>query len=185
MPYNKGDFTQQGVNGDVSALVRLNEKRVVKVVLSSDDESDNCDISGKVYDLLNGTSYDIGSGGGGGGGVPMCKLTVLADGANSTTPDPQTGSVVIYNNLLQSSSIIIAGDSIEIYSPYAYQNSTYIVSYFSVSGYNTEAEAIASVTNLNNISVLAYQTETEFWYIILVVTNPALPSSATIPCEPK
>ena len=68
MPYNKGDFTQQGINGDVSALVRLNEKRIVKVVLSSDDESDNCDISGKVYDLLNGTSYDIGSGGGGGGG---------------------------------------------------------------------------------------------------------------------
>ena len=64
MPYNKGDFTQQGINGDVSALVRLNEKRVMKVVLSSDDESDNCDISGKVYDLLNGTSYDIGSGGG-------------------------------------------------------------------------------------------------------------------------
>ena len=66
MPYDKGDFTQQGINGDVSALVRLNEKRVMKVVLSSDDESDNCDISGKIYDLLNGTSYDIGSGGGGG-----------------------------------------------------------------------------------------------------------------------
>ena len=61
MPYNKGDFTQQGVNGDVSALVRLNEKRVMKVVLSSDDESDNCDISGKVYDLLNGADYNIGS----------------------------------------------------------------------------------------------------------------------------
>ena len=65
MPYDKGDFTQQGINGDVSALVRLNEKRVMKVVLSSDDESDNCDISGKVYDLLNGTEYDLGSGGGG------------------------------------------------------------------------------------------------------------------------
>ena len=76
MPYNKGDFTQQGVNGDVSALVRLNEKRVMKVVLSSDDESDNCDISGKVYDLLNGTSYDIGSGGGGGGGTELRKCTV-------------------------------------------------------------------------------------------------------------
>ena len=61
MPYDKGDFTQQGINGDVSALVRLNEKRVMKVVLSSDDESDNCDISGAVYDLLNGTSYPLGS----------------------------------------------------------------------------------------------------------------------------
>ena len=75
MPYNKGDFTQQGVNGDVSALVRLNEKRVMKVVLSSDDESDNCDISGKVYDLLNGTSYDIGSGGGGGEDIRKCTVT--------------------------------------------------------------------------------------------------------------
>ena len=67
MPYDKGDFTEQGINGAVTALVRLNDKRVVKMALSSDDESDNCDISGKVYDLLNGTSYDIGSGGGGGG----------------------------------------------------------------------------------------------------------------------
>ena len=75
MPYDKGDFTQQGINGDVSALVRLNEKRVMKVVLSSDDESDNCDISGKVYDLLNGTSYDIGSGGGGGGDFTTATLT--------------------------------------------------------------------------------------------------------------
>lgn len=85
MPYNKGDFTQQGVNGDVSALVRLNEKRVMKVVLSSDDESDNCDISGKVYDLLNGTSYDIGSGGGGGGGenVHYCTVKIV----NNTTED--------------------------------------------------------------------------------------------------
>lgn len=77
MPYNKGDFTQQGINGDVSALVRLNEKRVMKVVLSSDDESDNCDISGKIYDLLNGTSYDIGSGGGGGSEVLKTQFTVV------------------------------------------------------------------------------------------------------------
>ena len=62
MPYDKGDFTQQGINGDVSALVRLNEKRVMKVVLSSDDESDNCDISGAVYDLLNDNVYPIGAG---------------------------------------------------------------------------------------------------------------------------
>lgn len=62
MPFNKGDFTQQGVAGDVSALVRLNEKRVMKVVLSSDDESDNCDISGAVTDLLNNEVYPIGAG---------------------------------------------------------------------------------------------------------------------------
>lgn len=84
MPYDKGDFTQQGINGDVSTLVRLNEKRVMKVVLSSDDESDNCDISGKVYDLLNGTSYDIGSGGGGGGATAKTlPVTITNNSSNS------------------------------------------------------------------------------------------------------
>ena len=34
----------------------------MKVVLSSDDESDNCDISGAVYDLLNEEVYPIGAG---------------------------------------------------------------------------------------------------------------------------
>ena len=60
MPYNKGDFTQQGINGDVSALVRLNDKRVVKMVLSSDDESSNVDVTGTVYDYLNGETYPLG-----------------------------------------------------------------------------------------------------------------------------
>ena len=100
MPYNKGDFTQQGVNGDVSALIRLNEKRVMKVVLSSDDESDNCDISGKVYDLLNGTSYDIGSGGGGGDwstAIITLRATELPD-YNPPT-DLYTDIHVIYNDI--------------------------------------------------------------------------------------
>lgn len=74
MPYNKGDFTQQGVAGDVSALVRLNEKRVMKVVLSSDDESDNCDVSGAVYDLLNGTSYPLG------GSEPTGTINITENG---------------------------------------------------------------------------------------------------------
>lgn len=73
MPYDKGDFTQQGINGDVSALVRLNEKRVMKVVLSSDDESDNCDISGAVYDMLNGESYSVGS-------EPTGTITITSNG---------------------------------------------------------------------------------------------------------
>lgn len=74
MPYDKGDFTQQGINGDVSALVRLNEKRVMKVVLSSDDESDNCDVSGAVYDMLNGTSYSLG------GSEPSGTITITENG---------------------------------------------------------------------------------------------------------
>lgn len=119
------------------------------------------------------------------GGAPMCKLTVLADGAGSVTANTLSGSVIIYDNIIQNVSVSIVGDSVDIYSPYAYLNSTYIVSYFSKNGYNTEADAIASVTNLNNISVIAYQDENEFWYIILAVTDQTLPSSATIPCESK
>lgn len=57
--YNKGDFTQQGVAGDVTTLVRLNEKRTVKLTLSADDASDNCDISGSVIDELNNETYPI------------------------------------------------------------------------------------------------------------------------------
>lgn len=60
--YNKGDFTQQGIAGDVTSLVRLNEKRTVKLTLSADDASDNCDISGSVIDELNGKTYPIGAG---------------------------------------------------------------------------------------------------------------------------
>lgn len=59
MPFNKGDFTQQGVAGDVTALVRLNNKRIVKMVLSSDDESSNVDVAGTVYDDLNGETYPL------------------------------------------------------------------------------------------------------------------------------
>ena len=70
MPYNKGDFTQQGINGDVSALVRLNDKRVVKMVLSSDDESSNVDVTGTVYDYLNGETYPLG------GTTPTGTITI-------------------------------------------------------------------------------------------------------------
>lgn len=75
MPYNKGDFTQQGVAGDVTALVRLNEKRTVKLTLSADDASDNCDISGTIYDDLNDTTYSIGAGTSG-------KITITENGTD-------------------------------------------------------------------------------------------------------
>ena len=106
MPYDKGDFTEQGINGAVTALVRLNDKRVVKMALSSDDESSNVDVTGTVYDYLNGETYPLGgstptgtititengtgidvaqyrlanvnvSGGGGGGDVPTCEVTLI------------------------------------------------------------------------------------------------------------
>ena len=97
MPYNKGDFTEQGVNGDVSALVRLNDKRVVKMVLSSDDESSNVDVQGTVYDYLNGESYSLG------GSTPtglgdLLKSENLGTLTTSSTSDTSTGKTVTLDN---------------------------------------------------------------------------------------
>ena len=86
MPYNKGDFTQQGVAGDVTALVRLNEKRTVKLTLSADDASDNCDISGTVYDDLNGTTYSIVEAASG-------KITITENGTDINVAQYRTADV--------------------------------------------------------------------------------------------
>ena len=63
--FNKGDFTQQGVNGHVNANVRLNEKRMVNIDMTSNEAAEGCTITGTVTDLLNDKVYNIGSGGGG------------------------------------------------------------------------------------------------------------------------
>lgn len=62
MPFNKGDFTQQGVAGHVNANLRLNEKRLVNIDLTSNEEAEGCTIAGAVTDLLNNEVYPIGSG---------------------------------------------------------------------------------------------------------------------------
>ena len=64
--FNKGDFTQQGVAGHVNANLRLNEKRLVNIDMTSNEEAEGCTITGTVKDLLNDKVYNIGSGGGGG-----------------------------------------------------------------------------------------------------------------------
>ena len=60
--FNKGDFTQQGVNGHVNATVRLNEKRLVKIDLTSNEEAEGCTITGEITDLLNNTTYSLAAG---------------------------------------------------------------------------------------------------------------------------
>lgn len=59
MPFNKGDFTQQGVAGHVNANLRLNEKRLVNIDLTSNEEAEGCTITGTVTDLLNDEVYPI------------------------------------------------------------------------------------------------------------------------------
>lgn len=58
--YNKGDFTEQGINGTVNALVRLNNKRILdlSVATAGNDEAiSNLDIN--IHDDANGLSYNI------------------------------------------------------------------------------------------------------------------------------
>lgn len=85
MPYNKGDFTQQGVAGHVNANLRLNEKRLVNIDLTSNEEAEGCTITGTVTDLLNDKVYNIGSGGGGGGGDEMLKTTMTLNNKTANT----------------------------------------------------------------------------------------------------
>lgn len=60
MPYNTGDFTQQGVAGYVNGGLLLNNKRDVTTRISTDEESagiDSVDI--KIKDRLNDIEYHI------------------------------------------------------------------------------------------------------------------------------
>jgi len=115
MPFNKGDFTQQGVAGHVNANLRLNEKRLVSIDLTSNEEAEGCTITGTVKDMLNNKVYGIGAGvsgnieitentaegetlniapyatatvnvSGGGGNVKTLELTVNATGTTPTAP---------------------------------------------------------------------------------------------------
>ena len=77
--FNKGDFTQQGVAGHVNANLRLNEKRLVNIDMTSNEEAEGCTITGTVTDLLNDKVYNIGSGGGGGGGEQTETFTLIQE----------------------------------------------------------------------------------------------------------
>ena len=174
MPYNKGDFTQQGINGDVSALVRLNEKRVMKVVLSSDDESDNCDISGKVYDLLNGTSYDIGSGGGSGGDdVPVTTLTIINDTeyTQNLTYLPADTWIALFNG-----TPLEPNEEGDFILTYANDGDMTFSSYGSVP---TADFDINDITGLDNITVVTDVADTDTLWI-LSITDPSKPSARTV-----
>lgn len=59
--FNKGDFTQQGIDGHVRATLRLNEKRYVELDLTTNENARGCTISGNVHDRLNNLDYPIGA----------------------------------------------------------------------------------------------------------------------------
>lgn len=115
--FNKGDFTQQGVNGHVNATVRLNEKRLVNIDLTSNEEAEGCTITGVVVDLLNDTAYEIGSGGG--SGLPTLALKII----NSTGEEIRNASADAFrltDNAITILPDLLADETAEINAVYFY-----------------------------------------------------------------
>lgn len=84
--YNKGDFTQQGVAGHVNAILRLNEKRLVNIDMTSNEEAEGCTITGAVTDLLNDKVYPIGS-------APSGNIEITENGENINVAPYATATV--------------------------------------------------------------------------------------------
>ena len=109
--FNKGDFTQQGVAGHVNANLRLNEKRLVNIDLTSDEEAEGSTITGTVTDLLNDKVYNIGSGGGGGEDGTF-DATLLPETSYNITQQEQGVSNSYYLKL--ELSILYGGNKINV-----------------------------------------------------------------------
>lgn len=134
MPYNKGDFTQQGVNGHVNATVRLNEKRLVNIDLTSNEEAEGCTIAGTVTDLLNDKVYSIGS-------APSGNIEITENGENINVAPYATATVNVSGGgteILHCTVTIVNNTGRDLpFNP----NSTLVLS--------TEGNALAMVEELN------------------------------------
>lgn len=113
--FNKGDFTQQGVDGHVNAKLRLNAKRYVDIDLTSNEEASGCTISGHVYDSLNDITYPIGRA------KTISSKSITENGTYNASADdcdgynpvtvnvPQpTGNIEITENTTEGSPLNIA-----------------------------------------------------------------------------
>lgn len=189
MPFNKGDFTQQGVAGHVNANLRLNEKRLVSIDLTSDEEAEGCTITGTVTDLLNDKVYGIGSGVSGnieitengeninvaqyatatvnvsgGGSFPMCTATIInTDAGGAQTMLNYEDGKLLFTPFEENTTTVC--HFLYQYYP-VIEDSQYVN--VSCDAWNISAEAISNLVNLS------------FTNGALVVTDPTLDSSITI-----
>lgn len=168
--FNKGDFTQQGVAGHVNANLRLNEKRLINIDMTSNEEAEGCTITGTVKDLLNDKVYNIGSGGGG-GGMPFLTATIINntdyDLSNVTTCAPKAEYGVDFNQIPVPATIT------EI-KEYLYEfmgNDSYIVRL------NFEGVGVSQVTISYSNLVNCTLNQANGW---LDITDPSENASATL-----
>lgn len=172
MPFNKGDFTQQGVAGHVNAILRLNEKRLVNIDMTSNEEDEGCTITGTVTDLLNDKVYEIGSGGGGSyDDLPMCKVTVI----NGTA---EAYSTPMLNADLQTDAQIAAPYPSIHYRPYMAAPDNHAIDGLSIAT-RTVTYSDSLFTDLVNCT-LESEIDDDVTYWDIYVTDKTLPSSVTI-----
>ena len=205
--FNKGDFTQQGVAGHVNANLRLNEKRLVSIDLTSNEEAEGCTINGTVKDLLNDKVYGIGSGVSGnieitengeninvapyatatvnvsgGGGFPTCEITLVPQAGGSTFDGynaSETRNLCLDANGKLVPNIANYQTNLVVYGLYLAVGGGTTIAYNNLNPYPSEADALASVTNKVNITVLTYENNGSY-YVGIMPTNDSLPSSCTM-----
>ena len=118
MPYDKGDFTQQGIDGKVSGGLLLNNKRDVDVLVSSnEDDSTLGGVAVTIEDHLNdlkyaffgenleaGEVYEIGVGG-------DTRLVIPSQTINQTNDTPYAILSDIPDNITDFDTICLLLDN--------------------------------------------------------------------------
>ena len=163
--FNKGDFTQQGVAGHVNANLRLNEKRLVNIDLTSNEEAEGCTITGTVKDLLNNKVYGIGSGVSG-------NIEITENGENINVAPYATATVNVSGG---------GGETFPHCKAHAVNNTG---SSLTIYGFDYDTGCFNEMTlrNSQDVDLVAIYREIEGLGVILSpdgVTDPAtLPSTA-------
>lgn len=192
--FNKGDFTQQGVAGHVNANLRLNEKRLVNIDLTSNEAAEGCTITGTVKDLLNDKVYGIGSGVSGnieitengeninvapyatatvnvsgGETIPKCTMSIVASevGEDLWTKTFENGKYEFIPILDDNTTVVTC-----LYDAYGYPSTTYAVCFWA--GFY----AIGAVSDPSNVTNLVNLIVDEDHYICVI--DPTQDSSCTI-----
>lgn len=199
--FNKGDFTQQGVDGHVNAKIRLNAKRYLDIDLTSDEDASGCTIAGHVYDSLNDITYPIGSAPSGnieitentaegepldisqyatatvnvaGGGAEIRKCTVSIQNTSANTGTIMVFSLNEQNGCFDYSVLTVPGNestTADFLVEYDLDNQAYGPYHFWRSFIGLE-ETIPTITNLNNITVDEHLNPT--------LTDPTIDASFTV-----